>query len=72
MTPTVAEVTLRGQITIPKSVRDKYGLTHGSEVDIVDIDGSIVIVPRETMDAVNRTHANFDRVTVRKVRPRTR
>jgi AbrB family looped-hinge helix DNA binding protein len=58
----VAEVTQRGQVTIPKRMRDKHGLTQGTEVEIVDLDGSIMIVPRETVEAVNRMHANFDRM----------
>ena len=56
------EVSQRGQVTIPKLVRDKYGLMHGSEIDIIDLEGSIMLVPRETSDAVNRMHENFDRI----------
>jgi len=62
MITSTAEITLRGQVTIPKSVREKYQLTHGSEVDVIDLNGSIMIVPRATMDAVNRMHENFDRM----------
>jgi AbrB family looped-hinge helix DNA binding protein len=57
-----AEVSQRGQVTIPKSVRDKYGLTHKSEVEVVDLDGSIMIVPLESAVAIDRMNANFDRV----------
>lgn len=56
----VAEVSQRGQITIPKSVRLKYGLESGSEVNLVDLGGTIMIVPNETVQSVNRMHANFD------------
>ena len=57
-----AEISQRGQVTIPKEVRDKYGLAYKSGVDIVDMDGSILFVPRETAAAVDRMHSNFDRV----------
>ena len=60
MTSATAEITQRGQVTIPKMVRDKSGLTHGVEVDVVDLDGSIMIVPRPTAESINRMHANFD------------
>ena len=58
----LAEVTQRGQVTIPKRVRDKFGLTGGAEVEIIDLDGSIMIIPKDTVESVNRMHANFDRV----------
>jgi len=57
-----AEITQRGQITIPKSVRQKYGLDIGAEVDLVDLNGTIMIVPKEATESVNRLHANFDRM----------
>lgn len=62
MTTVSAEVTGRGQVTIPKSVRDKYGLANGAKIRIVDMDGSIVIVPQETELKIDRMHANFDTV----------
>jgi AbrB family looped-hinge helix DNA binding protein len=62
-----AEVTQRGQVTIPKRIRDKHGLSQGTEVEILDLDGSIMLVPRDVTESVNRMHANFDRMRERLV-----
>jgi AbrB family looped-hinge helix DNA binding protein len=37
------QVGERGQITIPKEIRDKFGLTAGTEVEFHVTDGSIVL-----------------------------
>lgn len=36
-----AKVTSKGQITIPKAVRDRLGLTPGDEVEFVEDDGAV-------------------------------
>ena len=33
----------RGQVTIPKSLRERYGLTPKSEVEFVEINGQLVL-----------------------------
>ena len=41
-------VTTKGQVTIPKSVRDHLGIHPGSKVDFLRAnDGQIVLVPAE-------------------------
>lgn len=43
-----ATVTIKGQVTIPKSVRDHLGIVPGSQVDFRrTADGQIVIEPAE-------------------------
>ena len=45
-------VTTKGQVTIPKSVRDHLGIHPGSKVDFRRMDdGQIVLVPAETKPA---------------------
>jgi AbrB family looped-hinge helix DNA binding protein len=39
-------VTSRGQVTIPKSIREKLGLSPGAEVEFVFRDGELVVVPK--------------------------
>ena len=34
-----AKITSKGQLTLPKGVRDKLGVGPGDEVEFVDIDG---------------------------------
>ncbi len=38
----------RGQVTIPKKMRDKYGLTPGVEVEFVDEAGGVKVCKRST------------------------
>jgi AbrB family looped-hinge helix DNA binding protein len=39
----VSRVTSKGQITIPKAVRERLNLTEGSKVAFIEKDGNIVI-----------------------------
>lgn len=50
MDATVAE---RGQITLPKSVRDALGLTKGSKLK-VELDGARIILRKDVDDAISR------------------
>ncbi len=50
MEATVAE---RGQITLPKAVRDALGLTKGSKLKVELIDGRIVL-RKDVDDAISR------------------
>ena len=54
MEATVAE---RGQITLPKAVRDALGLTKGSKLTVELIDGRIVL--RKDVDALSRLRGRF-------------
>ena len=36
-------VTDKGQVTIPKELRDRFGIGAGSEVEFVDVDGVLVV-----------------------------
>ncbi len=55
MEATVAE---RGQITLPKSVRDALGLTKGSKLKVELIDGRIVL-RKDVEDALSRVRGRF-------------
>lgn len=50
----VATVSQRGQVTIPKTVSQKHGLAAGCGVDLLDLDGTIMVVPKETAESVDR------------------
>ena len=55
MEATVAE---RGQITLPKSVRDALGLTKGTKLKVELIDGRIVL-RKDVQDALSRVRGRF-------------
>lgn len=55
MEATVAE---RGQITLPKAVRDALGLTKGS-VLTVEIEGSRIVLRKSVDDAISRVRGKF-------------
>lgn len=43
-----ATITSKGQVTIPKRIRDELGLTAGTEVEfIIEEDGTIRVQPKE-------------------------
>lgn len=42
-------VTEKGQVTIPKPIRDRLGIGPGSEVEFVERDGEVVLAKRERL-----------------------
>ena len=55
MEATVAE---RGQITLPKAVRDALGLVKGTQLK-VELDGSRIILRKNVDDAISRLRGKF-------------
>jgi antitoxin PrlF len=55
MEATVAE---RGQITLPKAVRDALGLTKGTQLK-VELDGGRIILRKNVDDALSRIRGRF-------------
>jgi len=55
MEATVAE---RGQITLPKAVRDALGLTKGTTLK-VELDGGRIILRKDMHDAISRARGRF-------------
>ena len=55
MDATVAE---RGQITLPKAIRDALGLTKGTRLKI-ELDGSRIIIRKDVNDAISRARGRF-------------
>lgn len=56
MEATVAE---RGQITLPKPVRDALGLAKGTLLK-VELDGSRIILRKSVDDAISRVRGKFE------------
>lgn len=55
MEATVAE---RGQITLPKAVRDALGLTKGTTLK-VELDGGRIILRKDVSEALRRVRGTF-------------
>lgn len=53
-----AIVAERGQITLPKVVRDALGLTKGTTLK-VEIDGGCIILRKNVDDAISRVRGRF-------------
>lgn len=53
-----ASVGERGQITLPKAVRDALGLTKGSTLKI-ELDGGRIILRKNVDDAISRARGRF-------------
>lgn len=41
------EMAQRGQVTIPKAIRDRYNLEPGQKMSVVDIGGALVLTPKK-------------------------
>jgi len=66
---TVVQVSPKGQIVIPVSLRKKYNIGPRDKVEIIEVDNEIVIVPLER-DPIKtaRGFLRFDRSTKEVIR----
>ncbi len=48
------KVTEKGQVTLPKKLRDKYGITPATEIEFIERDGMIVIVKKAALSVLSR------------------
>jgi len=55
MEATVAE---RGQITLPKAIRDALGLNKGTRLRI-ELGGSRIVIRKDASDAISRVRGRF-------------
>ena len=49
-------ITTKGQVTIPKKLRDKYGLNEHVEVEFIDEDTSIRIVKKGSVSPFDKVY----------------
>ena len=55
-------ISERGQITIPKPLRDRFGMNHNVEVEITPTEQGLLIRKRTTtLHPVNRVYGTFGR-----------
>jgi antitoxin PrlF len=56
--PMEATVAERGQITLPKSVRDALGLTKGTKLTVA-VEGASIVMRKDVDDALSRLRGRF-------------
>ena len=55
--PVVVRVSRKGQATIPKPLREKFGIETPGEVFVYEEDGRIVLEPVPSLDELHGIHA---------------
>lgn len=42
----LVEVAQRGQVTLPKALRDQYGIKSGQQLTVIDLGGAFLLSPK--------------------------
>ncbi len=56
-----AKVAERGQVTIPKPLRDRLGIRPGTILEFREEEGRLVVVKVETLDPVDQAYGRLGR-----------
>lgn len=48
----MTKVDLKGRIVLPQEIRERLNLTPGTEVDIRETDGTVIIKPKDSPDKI--------------------
>jgi AbrB family looped-hinge helix DNA binding protein len=56
-----AKVAERGQVTIPKALRERLGIRPGSVLDFSEEQGRLVAVKAEALDGVDQVYGRLGR-----------
>lgn len=51
---TVSRVNTKGQVTIPKALRVRFGFRPGDEIEFIEVDGSLLVQKRQEDSAFAR------------------
>jgi AbrB family looped-hinge helix DNA binding protein len=52
-------VTIKGQVTIPQSIREKLGIKPSSEIDFIEEKGRVYVVKKEERTSVRSSFNKF-------------
>ena len=55
-------VTIKGQVTVPKALRDRFGITPATDVEFREERGKLVLVKREPTTAIARIRGRVKRL----------
>jgi len=56
-----AKVAERGQVTIPKALRERLGIVPGTVLDFIEEQGRLIAKKTETVDAVDQVFGRLGR-----------
>jgi AbrB family looped-hinge helix DNA binding protein len=65
-----ATVTSKSMVTIPSSIRRKYGIKDGDKVQFVEVDGAVMMIPVKSlteMRGLDKAHAKALREGIREL-----
>jgi AbrB family looped-hinge helix DNA binding protein len=48
------KVTEKGQVTLPKKLREKFGITQATEVEFIEREGGIMLVKKASLSPLTR------------------
>jgi AbrB family looped-hinge helix DNA binding protein len=54
-----AKVAERGQVTIPKRLRERLGIRHGTVLEFKEEEGRLVVEKEESSDAVDQVYGSL-------------
>jgi AbrB family looped-hinge helix DNA binding protein len=57
-----ATVTSKSMVTIPSSIRRKYGIKNGDKVQFVEVDGAVMMIPVRSLSemyGLDKKHAKI-------------
>jgi AbrB family looped-hinge helix DNA binding protein len=57
-------VTIKGQVTVPKALRERFGITQQTEVEFRDERGKLVLVKKPADTVVARLRGRIKRLPV--------
>jgi AbrB family looped-hinge helix DNA binding protein len=52
-------VTIKGQVTIPQHIREKFGITPSAEVDFIEEKGRVYLVKKKRKNITTRKFRNL-------------
>jgi AbrB family looped-hinge helix DNA binding protein len=53
-------ITQKGQVTIPKEIREKYGFNENTEVEFVDSQGTVTLIKKDAVTPFERVYGLLD------------
>jgi AbrB family looped-hinge helix DNA binding protein len=63
-----ATVTSKSMVTIPSSIRRKYGIRNGDKVQFVEVDGAVMMIPVRTLGQMYGLDKQHAKVLIRGIR----